>query len=237
MPRTSPHRNRVAPSGEIVPIAQRGAWTGNRGILHRNKGSDDDSDGGAEIVRQHAGKAWIVCLLRFRGRRIPQWAPGHYTPLFFLDEAVAFAAGHRPCAQCRRTAFRGFLDALARGLDGGAPAPARAPDLDRLLDGQRRIPRTSRRRWHDRTWRELPDGAFVVHDDAPVVVIGDAVVAWSPTGYSRARPRPATGHVLTPPATLTVLAGGYPVQIDPGALARAGQDRSSTAESSSATEE
>ena len=162
----------------------------------------------------------------------------HYTPLFFQDEAVAFAAGHRPCAECRRPAFRAFLDALGAG-DG---VPTRAPDLDRLLDGQRRLPRTSRRRLHDRPWRGLPDGTFVVHEGAPAVLVGDALVRWGPLGYRAASRRPTAGRaqLLTPPATVTALAAGYPVQIDdqarPPGLLRAAQTRSSTDDSSSATE-
>lgn len=240
-----PHRNRVTPSSEIVAIELRGAWTGNRGILHGvgpdgRPGRDRD---GAEIVRHHAGIAWITCVLEFRGRSIPQWAPGHYTPLFFHDEAVAFAAGHRPCAECRRPAFRAFLDALASadlaGIGAGsAAAPTRAPDLDRLLDGQRRVPRTSRRRLHDSAWPGLPDGTFVVLDDAPAVVVGDTLREWTTLGYRAARPRPTTGRatVLTPPATVAALAAGYPVQIDALAVLGSGQTRSSTAESSSATD-
>src|SRR6478735_2863639 len=239
MGRRPPHRNRVTPCGEIVSIELRAAWTGNRGVLHRGSGAD------AQIVRQHAGIAWITCVLEFRGRRIPQWAPGRYTPLFFHDEAVAFAAGHRPCAECRRPAFRAFLDALAAsGPDGGRdsderpPVPNRAPDLDRLLDRQRRFPRSTRRRLHDRPWRELPDGTFVVHEDAPALVIGDAVIDWTADGYGPAQVRPTRGpaRLLTPPATVGALAAGYPVQIDGRARSLAHQARSSTDVSSSATD-
>jgi hypothetical protein len=231
MPPWRPHRNRITPSGEIVAIELRGAWTGNRGILHR------DGRNGVEIVRPHAGIAWIICLLEWRGRRIPQWAPGHYTPLFFHDEAVALAAGHRPCAECRRPAFRAFLDALATGCADGPP-PSHAPDLDRVLDRQRRYPRTSRRREHERPWRDLPDGTFVVHRDAPAVVVGDALVGWTTRGYGPVHRRPGAGRsrVLTPPATVGALAAGYPVQIDDRASFLARHARSSTEESSSATD-
>lgn len=192
------HRNRVTPDGDIVAIDLRGAWTGNRGILHR----------GGLIVRHHTAIAWIVCVLEFRDRRIPQWAPHHYTPLFFHDEVVALAAGHRPCAECRRPAFREFAGAVR------PDAPLRAPDLDRLLHSQRWQPRVGRRR-HDRPWPELPDGAFVVHDDVPALVLGDALIEWT-NGYRRARRRPPTGtaSVITPPASVAALVAGYPVQID-----------------------
>ncbi len=220
-----PHRNRVDPFGEVVAIALRGAWTGNRGILHRAGPGADHAR--PEIVRHHTGIAWITCVLAFRRRRIPQWAPGHYTPLFFHDEAVALAAGHRPCAECRRPAFRAFVDAL-----GGL----RAPELDRRLHTERWRPRRGRR-VHPLPWADLPDGAFVVADGTPALVIGDALVGWTSAGYCGATSRPTTGTatVLTPPATLTVLRAGYPVQIDSAAPAAA-QARSSTAGSTSSTE-
>lgn len=207
-PTTGPRRNRVTPFGDVVAIDLRGAWLGNRGILHR----------GADVVRHHTGIAWIVCVLEFRDRRIAQWAPGHYTPLFFLDEAVAFAAGHRPCAQCRRPAFRRFVDAL------GTAHPPRAPDLDRLLHGQRWLPRVGRR-LHDTAWSALPDGAFVVRDGTPALVLGDTLAQWSTNGYRDPvrRPSAGTASVLTPPAILTALAAGYPVQIDAGATRLTGQ--------------
>ena len=221
-----PHRNRVTPFSDIVAIDLRGAWLGNRGILHRR----------TDIVRHHTGIAWIVCTLDFRGRRVRQWSPGHYTPLFFHDEAVALAAGHRPCAECRRPAFRAFVGALGPGPD---QAPPRAPELDRLLHAQRWQPRTGRR-VHNLPWAALPDGTFVVHDDGPALIIGDAVVGWSTHGYRRPEPRPTTGTagVLTPPASVTVLAAGYPVQIDAAARQLVGQPetRSRTDGSNSATD-
>jgi hypothetical protein len=85
---TPPHRNRVTPTGEIVAIARRGAWTGNRGNLHR----------GTEIVRPWASPHWLTCTLEWKGIRRDQWVPGRLTWLYFHDEAVSFAAGHRPCA-------------------------------------------------------------------------------------------------------------------------------------------
>ena len=99
-----PRRNRVTPLGDIVAAPLRGAWCGNRGNLH---------DRGTDVVRFHDGKLWIVCALEYRNRRLEQWAPGRYTLLFFHDEAVAFAAGHRPCALCRRTDYQRYRDGWA----------------------------------------------------------------------------------------------------------------------------
>jgi hypothetical protein len=195
-------RNRVTPLGDIVATPSRGAWTGNRGCLHR----------GNEIVRFHAGDLWIVCALAFRGRRSELWRPGRFTWLFFQDEAVAFAAGHRPCGECRRDAYVAYRDAWAAGLGVCAPS---AGEMNRQLHGERIVRGTHRRRLHRRPWRELPDGAFVVVDGAPKLVVADAVVAWTTAGYGRSEARPASGDadVVTPPSMLAVLSAGYPVQI------------------------
>src|SRR3954453_18158595 len=130
-----PRQNRVTPFGEIVAVPERGSLMGNRGILH-DAAARDDPD--ARIRRRWAGRAWISCLLEFRGRRDPVMAPGHYTRLFFLDEPTALAAGHRPCAYCRRAAYNAFRDAWAAGnpQHGLGPTP-RATEIDRVLHAER----------------------------------------------------------------------------------------------------
>ncbi len=187
-------RNRVLPDGSIVAVAARGAWMGNRGCLHA----------GHEIVRPWRLRAWLVCRLSFRGRVVPQWAPRRYTPLFFHDEAVAFAAGHRPCAECRRQDYLAFRDAA------GATS---AGDLDGRLHAER-LAAPSRL-----GWSELPDGAFVVADEGPALVLGDRLVGWSDAayGYTGSSPRPRVGRVevLTPLTTIAALRAGVPVQIAP----------------------
>jgi hypothetical protein len=202
-------RNRVTPLGDIVSTPLRGAWTGNRGCLHR----------GTEIVRFHGSDLWIVCALAFRGRRSELWRPGRFTWLFFHDEAVALAAGHRPCGECRRAAYTAYRDAWATGLGVAAPS---AGEMNRQLHSERIVRGTHRRRLHRRPWRELPDGTFVLAGDVPQLVLGDAVVDWTAAGYGRRRARPASGDadVITPPSTSAVLEAGYPVQIDDGARAR-----------------
>ena len=203
----TPARNRVTPMGKIEAFPLRGAWTGNRGILHR----------GREIVRFHASDLWIVCKLEFRGRWREQWQPGHFTFLYFHDEAVALAAGHRPCAECRRTAYDAYRAAWADGL--GVPPPA-AKEINRQLHGERIVRGTHRRRLHQLPWEELPDGAFVLLDDTPALVLDDRLVEWTREGYRGSQARPARGHAnaITPPATIAALRAGYPVQIDDGAL-------------------
>ena len=193
--------------GDIEAFPLRGAWTGNRGVLHR----------GEEIVRPFASKLWIVCALEFRGRWREQWLANRYTSLFFHDEALAFAAGHRPCAECRRAAYNAYRDALAAELGGAAPSAA---EMNEQLHSERLVPRTRQRRSHPEPWRDLPDGAFVRLDDEPHLVLGDRLVRWTREGYAEGVRRPTHGPAaaITPPSTLGVLRGGYPLQIDDGAF-------------------
>jgi hypothetical protein len=203
-----PARNRVTPLGEIEAIPLRGAWTGNRGILHS----------GREIVRFHASDLWITCALEFRGRHQRQWQPHHYTFLFFHDEAVSFAAGHRPCAECRRQSYDAYRAAWSEALGVGLPS---AKQINRQLHGERIVRGTHRRRFCELPWAGLPDGAFVLHDGAPAVVVGAQLVEWTREGYRgrRARPARGTATVITPPSTVAVLGAGYRAQIDDGAFA------------------
>lgn len=202
-----PDRNRVTPLGDVVAIPLRGSWTGNRGRIHS----------GREIVRFHSGDLWITCALEFRGRWNQQWLPNHYTFLYFHDEAVSFAAGHRPCAECRRASYEAYRAAWAAGLGVDPPS---AREMNRQLHLQRVVAGTRIRRLHASSWRELPDGTFVLLDKVPALVLGDETVDWNADGYGRHRPRPRHGsvEVITPPATVAALRAGYPVQIDPSAL-------------------
>ena len=206
-----PERNRVTPTGEIVAIPLRGAWTGNRGILHS----------GREIVRLHASDLWITCALEFRGRYHPdQWLPHHYTFLYFHDEAVSLAAGHRPCAECRHADYRAYQRAWAAGL--GVPPPS-AKEMNRQLHGERIVRGTHRRRTHEMPWAGLPDGTFVTVDGTvdgtAAVIIGDQLTQWTHDGYGAryARPVRGTARVVTPPSTVAALRAGYPVQVDDSA--------------------
>lgn len=200
-------RNRVTPLGEIEAFPLRGAWTGNRGILHRDR----------EIVRFHASDLWITCALHFRGRWHEQWQPHHYTFLYFHDEAVSLAAGHRPCAECRRQSYNAYRAAWAEGL--GVPLPG-AKEINRQLHGERIFRGTHRRRFHQLPWTEVPDGAFILVDERPALALGDGLREWTREGYGArgARPRRGIAQVITPPSSLAALRAGYRVQIDAGAL-------------------
>jgi hypothetical protein len=201
-------RNRVTPMSEVEAFPLRGAWTGNRGILHS----------GHEIVRFHAHDSWLICELEYKGRRRRQWQPGECTFLYFHDEAVALAAGHRPCALCRRGSYEEFRSKVGEAL---GIEPPRARDLDRRLHGERLHRGTRRRRLHELSWTSLPTGTFVDLDGTPALVLDDRLDEWSTSGYGAGRPRPerGTATVITPPSTVAALAVGYPVQIDESAVA------------------
>ena len=201
--RARPARNRVTPAGDIVAIPLLGAWCGNRGIIHREH----------EIVRFHASDLWITCALEFRGRWQRQWQPRHYTLVFFHDEAVSFAAGHRPCAECRREAYNAYRSAWSAGRGSDLPS---AKEMNRQLHGERIVRGTHRRRLHELAWSGLPDGAFALVEDGPAVVVDDQLSVWTPAGYGRRlrRPRTGTATVITPPSTVAALRAGCPVQID-----------------------
>jgi hypothetical protein len=204
-----PARNRVSPLGEIIAVPGRGAWMGNRGRLHEGEGGR----AAREIVRNHQHKTWIICALSFRGRRVAQWEPNRYTPLFFLDEALALAAGHRPCAECRRGSYTEYRALWAETHSGAVPY---AKDMDTQLHRER-----TGGTEHRAAWDSLPDGAFVATVSGPAVVVGDRLAVWDhhDNVYSHKLPCPKTGTatVLTPPSTVQILCAGYPVQIDEAA--------------------
>jgi hypothetical protein len=198
-----PDRNRVTPFGDLVAIPLRGAYTGNRGRLHA----------GRQIVRFHAHDSWVTCALEFNGRWNEQWLPHRMTWLFFQDEAVSFAAGHRPCAECRHADYKAYQAAWAAATDGELPS-ARA--MNRQLHKERLHRGTHRRRLHSADAASLPDGAFVVIDEAPFLIRGDEAVEWTTEGYRGSRDRPqGPVTLLTPPSTVAVLRAGYPIEIAP----------------------
>ncbi len=200
-----PLQNRVDPFGELIATSARGLIYGNRGgRFHR----DDQTLG----QRRWASRQWICCVLSFKGRHHPVWRD-RYTALFFLDEPTAFAAGHRPCFECRRADATAFAQKWAQATGGGVP---RAPAMDLVLQGERLDGRA--KRTHQRALADLPDGAFVTLNDAAYAVRGAHLLRWSHAGYTEriARPR-GTATVLTPPSTVAVLAAGYQPQWHPSA--------------------
>ena len=194
-----PLQNRVTPLGNLIATPERGLVYGNRGCLH---------DAGGQIRRRYSTKRWIACGLQFGGRRrTPLMAPGRYTELFFLDEATALAAGHRPCAECRRSDYNhltGIWIELHQGRNG-------ADAIDAQLHAERIAPRTGERRFHDAPFEGLPDGAFVLHRGKPCLVLGPSLLTWSPAGYLARGRRPANERatVITPPSLVALLRSGW----------------------------
>lgn len=193
-------QNRVTPEGEIVATPARGTLMGNRGRLH---GADRTLG-----TSRWATKAWIACALSFRGRTRSVMAPGSYTELFFLDEATAYAAGHRPCAECRYRDWSHFRD-----LWGDLHGPAKAAGIDAILHAARTTRDRRKVTWSARA-EDLPDGAFLRGPDGPLLLWRGTARPWSAEGYGAARPRPAGDvAVLTPAPVVALLAAGLPVAV------------------------
>jgi hypothetical protein len=199
-----PLQNRVTPFGDVVALPGRGTMMGNRGILH---------DDARRVVRPWQVKRWIACVLEFRGRHRNVMTPHRYTELFFLDEAAAYAAGHRPCRECRYADFKRFQELWSACIGGATNADAMDARLhaDRL-DGKKK-----------RTYRapieSLPDGTYVALDGTAWLVWGGRLHAWSDSGYGERRARPARGEVevLTPRAIVDLFRHGLRPAVHPSA--------------------
>lgn len=202
--RLMPRQNRVTPFATLIAEPARGLYMGNRGCLH------DATDHLSK--RLSTTRAWICCLTAFRGRRNSLMAPGRYTELFFLDEATALAAGHRPCAECRRADYNRFRSTwAAAGLPGRS-----APEIDAILHAARRDGKNQRH--HLAQAPSLPDGSMILHEAAPALVLGDRLRPWTPGGYGPALPRPdGPAVVITPAPLVAVLAAGYGPVLHPSA--------------------
>ena len=191
--------NRVAPDGSTHAVADRGAFWGNRGRLLNSRG---------EVARHHLGRNWIVCVLEFHGRHRTQWQPNRLTELYFLDEPTAFAAGHRPCGECRYRDYQGFKQAWESAHPDD---PFGAREIDGRLHADR-LDDDGRRRTHRARLSELPDGVMIAEDDAWWLIEGPSLLPWSFAGYGDPRPRsafPDDVAVLTPRSTVATLRAGY----------------------------
>ena len=210
-------QNRVTPFGEIVAIPERGTMMGNRGgRLHHNDRQ--------ELAARHwASKQWITCLLEFKGRQRAVMSPNHYTELFFLDEATAFAAGHRPCAECRRPDFERFMAAwtAANSSTAGFEGRPRAGQVDTILHGER-VHRDGTQVTHLAPLDQLPQGTFVKLDGAPWLVHRDGILRWTPSGYRESRPlvQGPAATVITPRPLVQAFRHGYSPAVHPSALLR-----------------
>jgi hypothetical protein len=195
---TIPLQNRVDPWGALHSTPARGTLMGNRGQLHA----------GRDIIRPWKSKAWVTCVLSFGQRKQTLFAPGHYTQLFFLDEATAFSAGHRPCGECQSKRYREFKKHWCAA--NHQPASIAAKNWDDLLHAER-VGAERTKTTHRSNVRELPVGTMFAHAGHAYIVLDDAVRPWSFTGYGA--PEFLVGaaevDVLTPRSVVAAFKGGF----------------------------
>ena len=204
-----PLQNRVTPSGDIIATPHRGMFTGNRGIIH-----DPTTK---TLTRRWANKAWLTCVCEFRGRRRVVMGARSWTELFFLDEATALAAGHRPCFYCRRDDANRFRGAWEKG-NGITNILAR--DIDAVLHQERLLHRKKNLHPLPMPVEELPDGAMLQADDKSFLIVQGRALSWSPAGYRNAQNKINDALLLTPPSTVRALEAGYQVVLHPSAVER-----------------
>ncbi len=200
--RTSPLQNRVDPYGRLQAVAARGTLMGNRGVLH---------DDAARVVAAWRSPRWITCTLSFKDRWREVFTPRRYSELFFLDEATSLAAGHRPCAECRRERFNEFRAAWAAGdPERSAAQPPKADEIDRALHTER-VSRGGDKKTFDASLASLPAGVIVEHEGRPWLYRDGKVRPWSFTGYGKAASLPAATRVrvLTPRSIVRAMCAGF----------------------------
>ena len=213
-----PRQNRVTPEGKIIATPARGTFMGNRGILHNDQ---------QEIVQPYALKVWLICQLSFKGRQRQLMQPGNYTELFFLDEATALAAGHRPCFECRREAALAFRQAwLAGNPQFNLGDAVKLGEIDAVLHAERLTEayykKDKRKKTYTAVLHTLPNGTFILREERPYLVWEELLLPWEPDGYGepvrRVRWESELVTVLTPPSTVAALSHGYLPQLHPSAL-------------------
>ncbi|HEY6977231.1 MAG TPA: hypothetical protein VH396_13135 [Chitinophagaceae bacterium] len=195
-------QNRVNPYGEIIETKARGLWMGNRGVLH---------NADQHIVRPYKLKAWITCLLQFKGRHREIMTPDRYTELFFLDEATSFASGHRPCFECRREDFNKFK-ALWIKVNPEYNFSIKTPiaAIDKILHFER-MNNDGSKKTYKTNIRSLPGGTFISIGNDPYLIADDHIYLWTPGGYINKQPLPQKSevNVLTPKSIVNVFRAGY----------------------------
>ena len=193
-----PLQNRVTPAGEIIATPHRGMFTGNRGIIH--------DPATKTLTRRWASQAWLTCVCEFRGRRREVMGGRSWTELFFLDEATALAAGHRPCFFCRREDANRFRAAWEQG---NAVKNVLAREIDTVLHRERLDDGSKRLHALTMPLKKLPDGAMLQAGNESFVIVQGREMLWSPGGYREASNALKDAMLLTPPSTLRALDAGY----------------------------
>ncbi len=204
-----PLQNRVSPFSTLTSTPERGAWTGNRGVIH---------NAGKEIVRNYAVKYWITCELKYKNFQRKVMTPKRWTELFFLDEATAFAAGHRPCGFCRHSDFKRFksLWLLANGERYGLEKDAKIDAVDAFIH-QERLNENGSQKTFKTNLSTLPDGTFITLNDSlkSYLWFQKSLYEWSFSGYKRILEivQNQEVEVLTPFSFVEVFRAGYLPQI------------------------
>jgi len=199
-------QNRVDPFGNIIKTSARGALMGNRGVLHNDK---------KEITRPYKLIAWISCRLEFKGRKRQVMMPDRWTELFFLDEATSFAAGHRPCFECRREDAVSFKLAWLKGNPAyGFNERTAIKEIDKILHKER-VGRNREKIMFEEDAEKLPGGTFVVYKNEPYLLKNGLMYLWTPSGYEAAAALPAEAclQVLTPRSVVNAFRAGYVPQM------------------------
>ncbi len=201
-----PLQNRVTPLGDIVADPHRGLFTGNRGIIH-------DPATKTLLKKRWSNPAWLICVCEFRGRRREVMGGRSWTELFFLDEATALAAGHRPCFYCRRDDANRFRAAWEKG---NRADDLLAPDIDAVLHRERFASGKKLQPLPTRL-EKLPDGAMVQVRTESFLIAGGKPLRWSFAGYRKVEAPIGEAMLITPPSTLRALASGFRPVLHPSA--------------------
>ncbi len=199
-------QNRVNPFGDIVKTEARGAWMGNRGVIHNHQ---------QELVKPFKLKAWLICKLEFKGRKRPVMAPNQYTELFFMDEATAFAAGHRPCCECRRADYDKFKSLwLKANPEYGFNLKTSIQQIDEILH-QERVGAAKEKVTFEASPNDLPNGSFIALNQNAYLIWDGLMYLWSPFGYEKGIMISEGGkvQVLTPKSVVKTFAAGYVPQV------------------------
>ena len=200
-----PLQNRVNPFSTLISTPERGAWTGNRGVIHNER---------KEIIKNHAVKYWITCVLNYKNAQRSVMSPNRWTELFFLDEATAFAAGHRPCGFCRHPDFKRFKDLWikANGEQYGLTSKTKMDIIDAIIH-QGRLDKNGVQKTFKSTLTALPDGTFITLDESGKAYLWyqQNLYEWSFSGYTKVSQfdKNQEVNVLTPLSYVAVFKAGY----------------------------
>ncbi|MBT1708416.1 hypothetical protein KK062_09285 [Fulvivirgaceae bacterium PWU5] len=202
-------QNRVDPLGRIIKTSARGSWMGNRGVIHNEH---------KEIIREFKHIAWITCVLEFKGRERTVMTAGRWTELFFLDEATAFAAGHRPCFECRREDAKRFKSCWIQGNHlYNFSMSTSIKEIDAIIHRER-ITHEEEKAMHQRLPSAIPEGTFTLMNEDPYLFSKGKLHRWTPFGYedSIAVPEASLLTILTPDSIVNAFRAGYAPQIKGG---------------------